>query len=60
MENNKIETFFSNYILGLTIYKVYFQNNFFCKKLEKMLKPVNKQLEFVKDDEKPFCHFKPC
>ena len=31
VENNKIETFFSNYILGLTIYKVYFQNNCFLQ-----------------------------
>ena len=55
VENDKIEILFSNYIFGLpkSIFKVIF--NF--KTLDKMLKPINRQLKFIKEDKIFFVTF---
>ena len=49
VENNKIEILFSNYIFGLTFEVIFIYN-----KLDKMLKPINRQLKFIKEDERFF------
>ena len=58
LENIKIEILFSNYIFGFT-FESHLQSNFIYKKLDKILKPINIQLKFIKEDKTVFCHFKP-
>ena len=47
VENDKIEMLFSNYILGLT-FQSPFKVIFIHKKLDKMWKPINIKLKFIK------------
>ena len=53
-ENNKIEILFSNYIYLDLLSKIHLQNNLIYKKLDKMLKPINRQLKFIKEDKRFF------
>ena len=53
LENIKIEILFSNYIFGLT-FESHLQSNFIYKKLDKILKPINIQLKFIKEDKTVF------
>ena len=55
LENNKIEMSFSNYIFGLTFQSPSSKQSLFTnQKLEKMLKPINRQLKFIKEDKRFF------
>ena len=57
VENNKIEILFSNYIFGLT-FESNLQSSFIYKKLDKILKLINIQLKFIKEDKTGFLKFK--
>ena len=59
VENIKIEILFLNYIFGLTFPNSILKVIFIYKKLGKMFKTINRQLKFVKKDQRFFCHFKP-
>ena len=53
-ENNEIEILFSNFIFELTFQSPFSKYSLFYKKLDKTLKPINRQLKFIKEDERFF------